>query len=108
MFKSHIIVLCLIVCLLASFSAVNATDMNDTQYSVENNDLLAIGSLNENLTVNNQVDEIIGIENSEILSEGEGTFTELKELLENPSDVNIILNKNYIFSSGDRNERILI
>ena len=107
MHKSQIIILCIILCLIASVSAVSATDMNDTQYG-ENNELLAIDSANENLTVNNQMDEILTNENSEILGASEGTFEELRSLLEGSQSSPISLQNDYIFSAGDSSNRINI
>ena len=107
MHKSQIIISCIILCLIASVSAVSATDMNDTQYG-ENNDLLAIDSANENLTVNNQMDEILSNENSEILGASEGTFDELRSLLEGSPSSPISLQKNYVFSAGDVSNHIKI
>ena len=103
--KSKIIISCLILCLLISVSAVSATDMNDTQYAFENNDLLTIGSLNGNLTVDESSDEIICNENSEILGAGEDSFTNLQTDI-SASGTTLTLTKDYVFSESDN--RIII
>ena len=106
--KSKIIILCLILCLFASVSTVGATDINDTQYVQENNDLLAVGSVNENLTANNQADEFLNNENSEILGAGEGSFADLKSDIENAAGNTLTLQKDYIFYDSDAAGSIIV
>ena len=89
--KSKIIISCLILCLFVSISAVSATDTNDTQYMSENNDLLAINFLDENLTVDESADEMLGADG--------GSFSDLESDIAGASGT-FSLNRNYSATSN--------
>lgn len=87
--KNGLIVICLILFILISVSAVSAAYINTDTISINNND-------NDNfLDINN-------INNDEILTdENDGSFADLDIKINGNSSTNIILEKDYTYSSTD-------
>ena len=83
--KNELIVICFILFILISISAVSA----------ENNNTAII-------TTNNADDGNLTIKNEEILAdENTGSFTDLNTTINGDSSKNIILDKDYIYSDND-------
>ena len=87
--KNGLIVICLILFILISVSAVSAADINTDTISINNND-------------NDNVLDINNINNDEILTdENDGSFADLDIKINGNSSTNIILEKDYTYSSTD-------
>ena len=84
--KNELIVICLILFILISISAVSAVDEN-TNVITENND-------NAILNINNVDDEILTDGN-------DGSFADLNAKINGDTSTDIVLDKNYTYSSKD-------
>lgn len=87
--KNELIVICLILFILISISAVSAENTNSNIISINNNDEGNVFNINN-------------INNDEILTnENDGSFADLDAKINGNSSTNIILDKNYTYSSTD-------
>ncbi|MBQ6628503.1 MAG: Ig-like domain-containing protein [Methanobrevibacter sp.] len=87
--KNELIVICLILFILISISAVSAENTNSNLISINNND-------------NDNVLDINNLNNNEILTnENDGSFADLDAKINGNSSTNIVLDKNYTYSSTD-------
>ena len=86
--KNELIVICLILFILISISAVSAANNHTNIISINNND-------NDNILDINDV-------NNEILTDtNDGSFADLNTTINGDSSTNIILDKDYTYSSSD-------
>ena len=76
--KSQLVILCLIFCILLSFSAVSATDINDTQLTLSTDDsLISTDSLNNDADISND-SLILGDASADLLNDnGDEDYTHL-------------------------------
>ena len=83
--RGEIIILCLIVCLIFSLSAVSAADDLNNATITSNNDLLSLPTNN----------------NDSVLGSGGESFTKLNEKINGGSQAEISLTGNYTYIDGD-------
>ena len=91
-FKKCLIFICLIVCMF-SIASVCASDINDTV--VANDD-----QSDEVISIENQDNNEVSVNEEDVLSEDAGTFNELANAIKDADD-ELILTKNYTYSTGD-------
>ena len=92
--KSQIVILCLVICILMSVCTVSANDVNDTYLAVEDS------VIDENITIDESQELLQVNENEDMLSAGDGSFTELQNLI-NENSGTLTLEKNYVFNDGE-------
>lgn len=85
--KNELIVICLILFILISISAVSAADSNSNIISVNDNDDDNVLDINDN--------------NEILTNENDGSFADLNTTINGDSSTNIILDKDYTYSSSD-------
>ena len=85
--KREFIILAILVCFVLSIQTVTASvELDNSNITVESI------SIQESLSLN---------DNDSILSDGEGSFSELNSLIENEQSGSLNLNKNYLFLDSD-------
>lgn len=93
--KNELIVICLILFILISISTVSAVDENTNVITVNNDD--------------NNILNINDINNEVLTDENDGSFADLNTKINGDTSTDIVLDKNYTYSSTDRiNTGILI
>lgn len=85
--KNELVVICLILFILISISAVSAVDENTNVITVNNDD-------NNILNINN-------IDNEILTDESDGSFADLNKTINGDSSTNIILDNDYTYTSTD-------
>lgn len=87
--KNGLIVICLILFILISISAVSAADDNTDIISTDNND-------NDNvLSINNSNDKKV------LTAANDGSFADLNTKINGGSSTNIVLDKDYVYAGSD-------
>ena len=90
-FKKSLLIICLIICIFA-VASVSATDVNDTAIASEDTDQMELstddGITEDNLQANNE--ETVSAEtDSEILTDGQYTYSNLREQIGSGGNINL-------------------
>ena len=97
---NKIIIFCLILCFIFSVHAVVAIDAD-----ADKTDDTALATVEDVVNETNDL-QLLAVSDTDVLSEGEGTFSDLQDLINNNNDRTIELNRNYTFNSGTDRELV--
>ena len=93
--KREILIICLLLCIICSISAVSAADVNadDTNKTLATSDEEVVGASNDL--------SLSSISGEDILKTGGGSFTQLNEKINGDYSATIDLKMNYTYTSSD-------